>query len=155
MPPATSSGSISLDGTGADDGQFELAMEAGEHSGEGGFERRRRHARLKQLFLGRVERPEAVPVTRRMGLQGHGAQHVAVVDPDAAIAVILPGESQPGGGQNFRPTGPVDRLGIQQDTVEIEENGLQGAHGRGNPIVACGIKGIDNHANRRRDESGN
>src|SRR5207245_679439 len=38
---------------------------------------------------------------------------------------------------------------------EIEENGVYRRHGRGNLSVPCGIKGIEHHAYRRRNESGN
>ena len=33
----------------------------------------------------------------------------------------------------------MHRFGIQQDTVEIEENSVECAHGRGNSSVPCGI----------------
>src|ERR1019366_9058821 len=83
------------------------------------------------------------PVARWIGLPRHGAQHVAVVGADAVVAVIIPGKDQPGGGENFCPTGPVDRFGIQEDTVEIEKNGFERAHGRGNLSVPCGIKELN------------
>ena len=124
MPPATSSGSISLHELELTTASLNWRWRPGSISARANSNGVRLHALLEQQLLCRVERPQAIPVARRIGLPRDEAQHVAVVDPDVAIAIIFPGQSQSDGGQHLRPGGPVDRLGIQQDAVEIEENGL-------------------------------
>ena len=56
-------------------------------------------------FLAGIQRPKALPVARRIGQAGHHAQHLAVVDADAVIAVVFPVE----GDARAAPAPPPSR----------------------------------------------
>ena len=56
------------------------------------------------------------------------AQHFAIIHPDAVPAVVFPLQGDAKGRQHFRPAGAVDRLAVQKDPVEIEQDGFEFRH---------------------------
>ena len=66
-----------------------------------------------------------------VAVAGDHAEHFAVVDADAVVAVELPFERDAEGQEDLAPAGPVDGLAVDEDTVEIEENGVECGHGEG------------------------
>ena len=51
-------------------------------------------------------------------------------DADAVLAVVFPLQGDAKGRQHFRPAGAVDRLAVQKDPVEIEQDGFKFRHER-------------------------
>jgi hypothetical protein len=132
-----------LAGTGTHDGHFEAALKGGEGGGESAGEGRVvDHLGAEELLFFRVFGPEVVPVA----IAGDHAEHFTVVDADAVVAVELPFEGDAEGAEDIAPAGPVDGLAVDEDTVEVEENGVVWAHGEGssqrNMRAGCGKTGM-------------
>src|SRR5262249_38753951 len=78
----------------------------------------------EKLLLARILSPKLVEIKRRNAARREHLCKVAIVDTDAFALEHCPRELDTEGREDVSPAAPMERLGISEDAVEIEQDGI-------------------------------